>query len=65
MVETVRAFANWLPTIAPALSVVTIGGLAFVAFAVWFTRWLERYDPKNDGPGGGRTPTRAVKRLGA
>ena len=46
MVETVRAFANWLPTIAPALSVVTIGGLAFVAFAVWFARWLERYDPK-------------------
>ena len=46
MVETVKAFAHWLPTIAPALFGVTLGGLAFVVFAVWFARWLERYDPK-------------------
>ena len=46
MMEGVRAFADWLPTIAPALFVVTLGGLACVAFAVWFARWLERNDPK-------------------
>ena len=46
MVETVRAFANWVPTIAPALFGVTLGGLAFVVFAVWFARWLERNDPE-------------------
>ena len=46
MVETVRAFANWLPTIAPALFGVTLGGLAFAVFAVWFARRLERNDRK-------------------
>ena len=46
MVETVRAFANWLGTIAPALFVVTLGGVVCVLFAVWFARWLERNDPE-------------------
>jgi hypothetical protein len=38
MMEGVGAFADCLPTIAPALFVVTLGGIACVVFAVWFAR---------------------------